>query len=431
MHARREYSNRPAHRGRVPVEASKSRRRATRLYSPVIKGAELDLADEDTSAMAAAAMSRVRQILAKVTDPAIIRLYACPLLVLQNSALFLVMKQSTSLHDDHYHTTVAVLMQEILKLLSCLIMLIFSAKSLVEPLSTLWTLRSKMMPLIIPAVCYTGQNNLLYLGVSCLPAAVAQVLVQTKLLWAAVFSIVLLHKKFSKEAWCSFVLLVVGVILVKNGDASKSGGGGGGSPIVGAAFIGVLASVGAAGLSGFAGVYLEKTFNKGTASLLQMNVWLAIISLPLQALAMFEFDREGILANGLFHGFHPDTWGVIFIQAIGGLLTAVVIKFAGNILKGFATAFALMSTSLISIPMLGFMPTAVFWVGLLAVCVSTMMYSTSPVTALLKRLGYVPADPTEAANREKRKFNRLEGETPATPIAAAEELEEGSTPAKQ
>mgnify|MGYP002053885942 CR=1 FL=1 len=35
-----------------------------------------------------------------------------------------------------------------------------------------------------------------------------------------------------------------------------------------------------------------------------------------------------------------DTWGVILIQAVGGLLTAVVIKFAGNILKGFATAMA-------------------------------------------------------------------------------------------
>ena len=49
---------------------------------------------------------------------------------------------------------------------------------------------------------------------------------------------------------------------------------------------------------------------------------LALLSLPLQALAIFEFDRAAIYERGLFYGYHADTWLVIFIQAVGGLLTA-------------------------------------------------------------------------------------------------------------
>jgi len=322
----------------------------------------------------------------KLTSAECIRLYVCPVLVVQNSAMFLVMKHSTALHDDHYHTTVAVLMQEIFKLIISITLIVTSAGGFVEPLEKLWGLRRQALVLAIPAVCYTGQNNLLYVGVTYLPAAVAQVLVQTKLLWAAVFSITLLGKRFSREAWTSFVVLIVGVVLVKNGDSRKHGPAGESSSLGAGALIGMAASIGSAGLSGFAGVYLERTFNKGVATLLQMNVWLAVVSIPLQTLAIIEFDREGIARDGLFHGFHLDTWGVICLNSLGGLLTAVVIKFAGNILKGFATALALISTSLISIPMLGFSPAALFWVGLVAVILSTFMYSTSPFTQLIARL---------------------------------------------
>ena len=169
------------------------------------------------------------------------------------------MKKSTSQHSDHYYSTVAVFLQEILKLVSCLLVLCIQHRSLVTPVHKLWGMRRAMLSLLVPALCYTGQNNLLYVGVSFLPAAVAQVFVQTKLLWAAVFSITLLHKRFSIEAWASFVVLMLGVVLVKDGaDSSAHGSKTAGGVAVGGFLFGALASVGAAGLSGFAGVYLEK-----------------------------------------------------------------------------------------------------------------------------------------------------------------------------
>ena len=87
---------------------------------------------------------------------------------------FLVMKRSTALHVDRYHITVAVFMQELVKLLSSVSILTILAGSVLEPLWKLWRLRRRMIVLIVPCICYTGQNNLLYVGVQFLPAAVAQ-----------------------------------------------------------------------------------------------------------------------------------------------------------------------------------------------------------------------------------------------------------------
>ena len=369
---------------------------------------------------------RLRPMFQMLIAAEAIRLYSCPLLVVQNSALFLVMKMSISLHADHYYTTVAVLMQEVVKLVVSLACIMAGERAVCAPLRRLWGLRRQMLVLLVPSICYIGQNNLLYVGVANLPAAVAQVLLQTKLLWAAVFSITMLGKRFSMEAWASFLVLVAGAVLVNN--AKGSGGGGSSSDLaIGAAVLGMIASVAAAALSGFAGVFLEKTFNKGSTTLLEMNVWLALISMPLQGLAVLQFDRVGILRDGLFHGFHRDTWGVILIQAVGGLLTSVVIKYAGNILKGFATAMALLSTTLIAIPMFGFRPTPArdFWLGLVLVCVATMMYSTNPITMVIvrssRRFSSTPSPPPP---KDKRTFNRLKTEaSPIVPAAADPEEE--------
>ena len=60
-------------------------------------------------------------------------------------------------------------------------------------------------------------------------------------------------------------------------------------------------------LSGFAGVFLERTFNGKAASLWELNVLLAVLSLPLQLLAVLEFDLAAIRQKGLFYGYHGDT----------------------------------------------------------------------------------------------------------------------------
>ena len=46
--------------------------------------------------------------------------------------------------------------------------------------------------------------------------------------------------------------------------------------------------------------------------------------------------------HGPLQGFHASTWLIVGVQVVGSLCTAVVIKFAGNVLKTFATVLALL-----------------------------------------------------------------------------------------
>jgi hypothetical protein len=51
------------------------------------------------------------------------------------------------------------------------------------------------------------------------------------------------------------------------------------------------------------------------------------------------------------------------LQAAGGLLVAVVVKYADNILKGFAASFAIVITFLFSMFFANFYPNQNFYIG--------------------------------------------------------------------
>ena len=61
----------------------------------------------------------------------------------------------------------------------------------------------------------------------------------------------------------------------------------------------------------------------------------------------------------------------------GGLIVAVVIKYAGNILKTFAAVLAILVTCLVSylLPHLGFVATPLFGLGIASVLLSIGLYA--------------------------------------------------------
>jgi len=90
-------------------------------------------------------------------------------------------------------------------------------------------------------------------------------------------------------------------------------------------------------------------------------------------------EQTFIATNGLFHDFQPVVYAIILSQAYGGLLIGMVVKYADNILKVFATSISIILSSLIGIfyfKELTF--TASFGLGLALVVTSTVLYSTSP-----------------------------------------------------
>jgi len=78
----------------------------------------------------------------------------------------------------------------------------------------------------VPALAYTIMNNLVFLSLDKLNAAVQQVTYQLKILTAAVLAVVMLGKRIQVRQWLSLALLILGVALVQwpkgpNGDAMR------------------------------------------------------------------------------------------------------------------------------------------------------------------------------------------------------------------
>lgn len=296
-------------------------------------------------------------------------------LVVQNSSLFVVTRYSRLPDGDGllYVSSVVVLVVELCKLAICLSVITSQgglASCARQLRHHLWTERSQTLRLAIPACCYALQNNLVFLAISNLSAAAAQVIYQLKTLTTALFSVLLLGRSFQPSQWASFMLLAMGVVLVQSQDAKSAKAPTGASPAVG-----VIAAVSAATLSGFAGVYLEKMFTSGGTSLWMRNVQLGVFAIPLQVFAIHQWDRDVVRENGLLQGFRQSTWAVVAVQVAGALLTAFVIKFAGNVLKTFATVLALLCTCFVSCVLFDFAPTSLFWLGVAATAGSIWLYA--------------------------------------------------------
>jgi len=69
------------------------------------------------------------------------------------------------------------------------------------------------------------------------------------------------------------------------------------------------------------------------------------------------------------------TWLAIANQALGGLLVAVVVKYADNILKGYATSISIILSAIASVYLFDFELSMLFAVGSTMVIAAVYMYS--------------------------------------------------------
>ena len=67
---------------------------------------------------------------------------------------------------------------------------------------------------------------------------------------------------------------------------------------------------------------------------------------------------------------------LVVLQACGGLLVAVVVKYADNLLKGFATSIAIILSCIVSIILFDFHLTPQFSIGTLLVLGSIFLYQS-------------------------------------------------------
>lgn len=258
----------------------------------------------------------------------------------------------------------------------------------------------------IPALLYTLQNTLQYTAISNLDASTFQITYQLKILTTAVFSVLVLGRKLSVRKWLSLLLLTVGVVTVQMPLASVtadleslkesahrnywfrrsvdewSGVAGKAVKHLGKrsatyqginedfllqnprlnGTVGLVAVIAACISSGLAGVYFEKllkSHNAGqgimggrsaSASVWVRETQLCFYSLfPALFIGVIFKDGENISRYGFFTGYNWIVWATIIMQAAGGVIVALVINYANNIAKNFATSISIVISFIASV----------------------------------------------------------------------------------
>ncbi|KAG1268322.1 hypothetical protein G6F68_001230 [Rhizopus microsporus] len=138
--------------------------------------------------------------------------------------------------------------------------------------------------------------------------------------------------------------------------------------------IGLIAVITSCISSGFAGCYFEKILKTSDTSMWVRNIQLGISGAFFSLVGMLVYDIQPIMEGGLLQGYDWLTWIVVANQALGGLLVAIVVKYADNILKGFATSLSIIVSGVISIYLFNFQPSGVFIVGAFIVMTSSYLY---------------------------------------------------------
>merc|ERR1712070_216981 len=190
-------------------------------------------------------------------------------------------------------------------------------------------------------------------------------------------SVLILKRRLDLEKWAGLVVLVAGVALVQISTSTprQVGKDDEGASNASRQLLGLLAVLMACFLSGLAGVYTEKILKGSTISLWVRNAQLALCSLFIGAFGLLlSGDRDRVLSDGFFVGYNAWTVASVVNNSFGGLLIAVVIKYADNILKNFSTAISIILTTLISANFMGLQAGWMFMAGVLAVCSSTFLY---------------------------------------------------------
>jgi UDP-sugar transporter A1/2/3 len=335
-----------------------------------------------------------------VEDGNILLRAAClGLLTIQTSALILVMRSSL-VSDSNYIPASVVVTVEIAKLLLSLIMEILTRPDKSATMM-LYNLRMDLqqnyravLKLAVPAILYAVQNNLSYFALARLSAVTFQVLQQLRIPTTALMAVLLMDKQLTIRHWSALFLLTAGVACVQLASVSESNQEAKGE--ASSAWMGFAALLINSASSGFAGIYFERLV-KGTApkpprrtiSQLRMplprerSVWLQSMELGFFGLlfslilALVGESGATIRRLGFFYGYDSMTWLVVGMQATGGMLVAMVIRYADSLLKAFATAASIVLSGVITFGIMGHQLSIEFVLGVSLVAGAVYLYAAA------------------------------------------------------
>ncbi|KAF2643542.1 nucleotide-sugar transporter [Massarina eburnea CBS 473.64] len=378
------------------------------------------------------------------------------MLTFQNSALILIMHYSRIMplvNGHRYFTSTSVFLNEVIKLGISATMALYDLSSNMPPntpaTSMITELVSTMFAndswkLAVPAALYTLQNSLQYVAVSNLDPSTFQVTYQLKILTTAIFSVIMLGRRLTVKRWCSLGLLMLGVAIVQlpqdtakaaiQGTKTEAKVGRRAVEMIGTyaanaimarsgsyegikedkveehpemnRSVGLMAVLIACALSGLAGVCFEKVLKQSPPTQKPVSLWIRNCQLsfwslfPAFFIGVLWVDGEKISKAGFFAGYNFVVWTAIMFQAGGGIIVALVINYADNIAKNFATSISIIVSAMASAYFFDFEITITYLIGTSVVMGATYLYSQPD---------YVPP-PTQIAEYEETAIGRASEE---------------------
>lgn len=301
-------------------------------------------------------------------------------LVIQNTALALLLKFSFREGAEYYSPSTVVLFSELIKFSLCTVVIIVrSAGDFIMLIKEI----PKSPMLLIPATLYVIQNNLLFYGAKRLNPFLYLICTQMKILTTALASRFFLRHKVTKRQYVALSLLVCGIVAVQHdpqglNDSTLSTSSG-----ITERFFGIVAVLLASCTSGVAGVLLENIYkavpSELTSGEVAHNVWtrnvqLSIISTPFALVGVLS---DNVSPGNLLNGYDAVVIGVLLLQAVGGLIIALVMKLASNILKCMAICISICLCAIYSATIEGAVITLPAQFGIILVIFSIALYFTN------------------------------------------------------
>lgn len=240
---------------------------------------------------------------------------------------------------------------------------------------TSWTLSSSLAVAALPATLYAIQGVLQYTSHQHLDAVTFNGLSQTKTISAALCCFLLFKTPQSPLQMVALLLLFGSSLLFqhtpntnkndihnKNNNAYKS-----------PSFLwGILPCLGATLTSGLAGALSQQGLQHHGRDAYIYTMEVSFYSALCLLLSMSRHTTP------FFHGWTHCTWIPILLKAAGGVLTALVHKYAGSVPKGFALMFGLVLSQLGQAYFLNQDITTQQWTGTMLVMLSGWMHFTNP-----------------------------------------------------
>ncbi|KAK7810962.1 hypothetical protein U0070_024299 [Myodes glareolus] len=288
------------------------------------------------------------------------KLYCLAVMTLVAAAYTVALRYTRTTAQELYFSTTAVCITEVIKLLISVGLLAKETGSLERFKASLSenVLGSpkELVKLSVPSLVYAVQNNMAFLALSNLDAAVTY---QLKIPCTALCTVLMLNRTLSKLQWISVFMLCGGVTLVQWKPAQATKVVVEQNPLLGFCAIAIAVLC-----SGFAGVYFEKVLKSSDTSLWVRNIQMYLSGIAVTLVGAYLSDGVGIKEKGFFY----------VLASVGGLYTSVVVKYTDNIMKGFSAAAAIVLSTIASVILFGLQITLSFAMGALLVCVSIYLY---------------------------------------------------------